>query len=80
VNDIVGGKIFSTIKSDPGVVPSLEFCLYCRVSHNRHEEGGKFSHKDIDYRIPLNCIAGDAIKQCPACKTIYLLKDPSESF
>jgi len=78
MNDIVGGKIFSTIKSDPGVVPDLSFCLYCRVSQNKHEVDGKFSHRDIDYRIPLNCISGDAIKQCPACKTVYILRDPTE--
>lgn len=77
--DFVGGKIFKNIKSDERVNENLSECLYCRVSQSRSEGESKlFSIKDIPYQIPLDCISGNSIKQCPACKTIYLLKDPTD--
>lgn len=75
---LVGGSIFSKIKSDPNVIPGLSVCLYCKVSQSgKHSDSGGW-HKEIDYSIPLDCINGADIKQCPACKTIYILKDPTE--
>ncbi len=74
---IVGGSIFKEIKSDERVTQDLAYCLYCRISHTK-PDGDKFSHKDINYKIPLDSLTGDYIKQCPACKTIYILKDPIE--
>ena len=70
VDNYVGGLIFSRIKSDERVTSDLNYCLYCKVSHN---EDGK--HLDINYNIPLDCISGSAIKQCPACKTFYILSE-----
>lgn len=73
----VGGRIYGEIKCDPGITPELKVCLYCRISQsNRVGEG--FSQRNIDYGIPLDSINGPDIKQCPACKTIYILKDPTE--
>ncbi len=74
---IIGGSIFKEIKSDDRVTPDLTYCLYCKVI-NPINEYGKIYNTDIDYRIPLDCINGNSIKQCPACKRIYILKDPTE--
>lgn len=67
----VGGKIFENIEVDDRITPDLDKCIYCYVaSHNLDKSVTK-----LDYKIPLNCIHGSMIKQCPACKRIYVLKD-----
>lgn len=64
LNQYVGGRVFDKIQTDHRVVPGLDHCIFCDV-------------RDVPtYRIPLDCIKGDAMKQCPACKRIYVLTDP----
>lgn len=76
--EYVGGSIFKDIRTDERVTPDLYYCLYCKVSQTTKLDGGSFAMKDIDYKIPLDCINGAVIKQCPACKTIYILGDPTK--
>jgi hypothetical protein len=74
----VGGKIFSSIKSDDRVTSQLDVCLYCEVKQSGNDNGSNW-HKDIYYKIPLRCVDNHShIKQCPACKTIYILSDPTK--
>ncbi len=70
---IVVGKIFGEIKSDERVTPDLSYCIYCEVIQSKEN-----SFRNIEYRIPLDCINGNKVKQCPACKTIYIMRDPTE--
>lgn len=72
---LIGSKIFKDIAFDDRVTKDLDHCIYCTVtSKNPNSEG----IKTLTYKIPLNCIKGSDIKQCPACKKIYILKDPME--
>jgi len=71
--EYVGGLIFDKIKTDHRVTPDLVYCLYCKVTTNENN-----SIRDIPYKITLDCINGNVFKQCPACKRIYILKDPTE--
>lgn len=75
--NFVGNQFFSKIKSDDRVTKDLGYCLYCKVSQSGVVDAKNW-FKDIDYKIPLDCINGAAIKQCPACRTIYILKDPTD--
>ena len=70
--EYVGGKIFDKIQTDERVTKDLNYCLYCVVSSHGVDNG----IRSINYRIPLDCISGTDFKQCPACKRIYILKDP----
>lgn len=75
----VGGKMFENIKIDSRVTPELQSCLYCSVtSHERSDDGVKHGIENTNYEIKLDCIQGNSVKQCPACKRIYLLKDPTQ--
>ena len=73
IEEYIGGSIFKTIKSDVRVTPNLDECLFCSVSQIESN-----SIRDIDYKIPLISLVDDEIKQCPACKIIYILKDPTK--
>jgi len=74
MTEFVGGKIFKEIKSDERVTSDLVDCLYCQVV--QHYDS---IHKDIKYRIPLISLTTDnSMKQCPACKAIYILGDPTK--
>lgn len=73
---IIAGKLFSDIRVDERVTRELNHCLYCRVSQSG--SGDEHWHKDINYKIPLECINGSAIKQCPACRFVYILRGPVE--
>lgn len=62
MNDIVAGKIFERIEIDSRVTTSLQFCLYCKI----------VSTKPLnDSRV--NLIGEMNKKQCPFCKTIFIL-------
>jgi len=76
MDEYIGGSIFSKIESDDRVVPGLQHCLHCKVSQSGTNKENWY--KDIDYKIPLDCINGDSIKQCPACKKIYILSNPTK--
>lgn len=70
----VAGTIFDKIEVDPGVIPNLQYCLYCRVIDNK-------TNNDSNYQIPLKGLNGDddfKFKQCPSCKRIYILGDPTK--
>lgn len=69
--ELVGGKIFDKIQTDERVTPDLRDCLYCTVT-SRNPNG---SITPQFYNIPLNSIASN-LKQCPACKRIYILNGP----
>ena len=74
--NFVGIPIFGAIKTDERITPDLIYCLYCKISQSGSTDGKNW-YKDIDYKIPLDCIKGKEIKQCPACKIIYILTDPT---
>lgn len=74
---LIGNKLFSDIKIDDRVTRDLSYCIYCKVSQSGTDNNRSW-FKDIDYKIPLDCVRGSDIKQCPACKFIYILKDPTE--
>lgn len=78
---LVGGKIFKEIKSDERVIEDLAYCLYCYVYTSDEKLTGETQvTRSLDYKIPLDSHS-EWMKQCPACKTMYLLKDPTnESF
>lgn len=67
----VAGKFYRNIEVDDRVTPDLNYCIYCRVTS--HDKDG--SIETLDYKISLDCLNGDAIKQCPSCRRIYILKD-----
>jgi len=71
MEEYIGGKIFENIIVDERVTPDLNHCIYCIVTSSRKPNG----IKSTDYKIPLDCIDGAMMKQCPACKAIYILKD-----
>lgn len=75
---LVGGRIYKNIEADERVTPDLAYCLFCKVSQSGTNDDGKSWYKDIDYKIPLNCVNGNSIKECPACKKIYILRDRIE--
>lgn len=77
MDNFVGSGMFKLIKSDERVTEDLDYCLYCNVSQSGTSDNSH-RHKEIDYKIPLNCINGHDVKQCPACKTIYILRDPTQ--
>ena len=75
--EYVGSKIFDKIMSDSRVTEDLSECLYCEViSHYAGEIRDVTAEpRKLNYKIPLNNLS-DFAKQCPACKRIYILKDP----
>lgn len=73
--EIIGGKIFSEIKSDPRVTPDLDECLYCEV-RTVNSDDSRIANDLLSYKIPLDNTS-HFMKQCPACKRIYILKDPT---
>ena len=72
-NEMVGGLIYSHINYDERVTPDLSKCIYCVVTWR-----DKNASRPTGYDIPLDCIQGNKVKQCPACKTIFILRDPTE--
>ncbi len=76
--ELVGGKIFSDIQTDDRVTPDLRDCLYCIVETGYiGDRSINQINKKLDYKIPLDNTS-KWMKQCPACKRIYILKDPRE--
>lgn len=67
----IGGKLFSSIEIDDRVTSDLSYCLYCKTTNNNPNG----SLTATGYLIPLDCIKGNAFKQCPSCKRVYILKD-----
>lgn len=63
------------IGDDPRITPVLDYCIRCKVIQE-DEEGNV---KDINYKIPLVCTLAGALKVCPACNTVYWLKDIPEN-
>ncbi len=74
-DELVGGRMFQDLQVDDRVTKDLAFCLYCTVttSYPSKDSRAVDRHKSLDYKIGLDCISGDAMKQCPACKRIYIL-------
>lgn len=74
---VVGGIFFADVKSDERVTSELQHCLYCNVKtfDNKYNS----YPRPLDYLIPLEVIGDGSIKRCPACHTIYLIKNPTEN-
>lgn len=69
----VGSKIFEKIETDERVTPTLKYCLYCKVSSH----GKDSRYMETDYQIELKPLT-EGIRQCPACKRVYILSDPTK--
>ena len=69
----VAGPVFSKIETDSRVTPDLMHCIYCYVTCR----DGDSRVKQTDYKILLET-RSEGTKQCPSCKKIYILKDPTE--
>lgn len=75
--EYVGATIFREVRTDTRVVEDLKECLYCEV--RTYSAGNERSINEasqlLAYKIPLDNTS-HFMKQCPACKKIYILKDP----
>ena len=78
--EYIGGSIFGKIETDDRITPDLTYCLYCYVNSASKSKGlasGTSIRDNINYKIPLDDLRA-GIKQCPACKRIFILKNPIE--
>lgn len=75
--EYVGGSIFGEIITDERVNSELSYCLFCVVTSINKVANAHETVKPLDYKIPLDNTTKH-MKQCPACKRIYILKDPRE--
>ncbi len=69
----VGSKVFEKIETDERVTSTLKYCLYCKVS----SYGKDKSFAETGFQIELRTLT-EGIKQCPACKRVYILSDPTK--
>lgn len=66
----VVGLDYANLIVDARVTSELIHCIYCSV-YDSH-----LSVTVVDYRISLDCINGAGVKQCPACRRVYILTAP----
>jgi hypothetical protein len=67
--ELVAGSFYKNLTVDERVNSDLRHCLYCYVN-SRRKDGTMVK---TDFKISLDSIGGDSIKQCPACKVVYIL-------
>lgn len=68
MENYVFGKTYAALKVDDRVTPELDSCLYCVVYDTD-------KCVNLPYKMPLDCCNGASIKQCPACRRVYVLKE-----
>ena len=69
----IGGKVFENIEVDERVNSNLIHCLYCKVTSHSKDR----SISNTDYQIGLMHL-DSGIRQCPACKRVYITTDPTK--